>query len=68
MQNANLILRQIHGHVVELSKFFGLTPSKNVFDGAVEFLASSITEAESYTRQIMKFVPEVMGTTAGLAL
>ncbi|MBL3872681.1 hypothetical protein EGV01_11290 [Pseudomonas syringae pv. theae] len=67
VQNANLILRQIHDHVVELSEFFRLTPSKNVFDGAAKTLASSITDAESYTRKIMKFVPEVMGTTAGKA-
>ncbi|MFA1025798.1 hypothetical protein ALP10_00440 [Pseudomonas syringae pv. helianthi] len=67
VQNANLILRQIHDHVVELSKFFGLTPSKNVLDVAVESLASSITDAESYTRQVMKFVPAVMGTTVGKA-
>ena len=65
VQNANLILRQIHEHVVELSKFFGLTPSKIVFDSAAASLASSIADAESYTRQIMKFVPDVMGVTAG---
>lgn len=60
VQNANLVLRQIHGHVVELSVFFGLTPSKNVLDRAVETLTSSIADAERYTGQVMKFVPEVL--------
>lgn len=66
VQNANLILRQIHGHVAELSDFFRLTPSKNVFDKAVDVLASSVTDAERFTQQIMKFVPVVMGAGTGM--
>jgi hypothetical protein len=65
VQNANLILRQIHQHVTELRDFFRLTPSKNVLDGAVDVLASSVADAEHFTQQIMKFVPEVMGTGTG---
>ncbi|MDQ0655127.1 hypothetical protein [Pseudomonas cedrina] len=37
-----------------------LKPSKDELAGAAKTLASSIDEAETYTRQIMKFVPEAM--------
>jgi len=67
VQNANLILRQIHDHVVELQKFFSRTPAINVLQGAVKSLDSEIADAERFTCQIMKFVPEVMGLTVGKA-
>lgn len=67
VQNANLILRQIADHVTELREFFSRTPASNVLQGAVNSLESDIADAERFTRQVMKFVPEVMGLTVGEA-
>ncbi|WMJ00163.1 hypothetical protein RBU55_01005 [Pseudomonas chlororaphis subsp. aurantiaca] len=67
VQSANLILRQIADHVTELREFFSRTPASNVLQGAMVSLESDLADAERFTRQIMKFVPEVLGTTAGKA-
>lgn len=67
VQNANLILRQIHEHVVELQKFFSLTPVSNALQRAVESLESDIADIERFTCQVMKFVPDVMGLIKGNA-
>jgi hypothetical protein len=67
VQNANLILLQIADHTTELREFFSRTPASNVLQGAVDALESDLADAELFTRQIMKFVPEVMGLTPGKA-